>query len=106
MDPNTRSDEIKKIFINHFPEEIVKNILEKEKNIQIEEAKRYHLSVSPIYSGYPDNYFFTLKKHRHILYDKDFQLMNHIRVIDGSLEIVRKHIGERIWGKYLSSFRY
>jgi hypothetical protein len=102
----SRIDEIKQIFSNHFPKEIIDNILKQEKEIINKSSKSYHLSISPIYSGYTDNYFFTLKKHRHILYDQDLHLMNHIRYINGSTQLVRKERDERIWGKYLPSFRY
>lgn len=102
----SRKDEIKQIFSNHFPKEIIDNILETEKEIINKKSISHHLSISPIYAGYTDNYFFTLKKYRHILYDKDYELMNHIRYMNGSTVLARKERAERIWGKYLPSFRY
>jgi hypothetical protein len=102
----SRTDGIKKIFENHFPEEIVDEILENEKQMVVKEAILYHLSISPIYSGYTGNFFFTLKKYQQQLYPKNNTLMEHIRSINGSLEKVRKQIGERLWGKYLAGLRY
>lgn len=101
----SRKDEINQIFSKYFPTEIIDNILEQEKEIINNTSILHHLSISPIYS-YNYNYFFTLKKYRHILYDKDFPLMNNIRYINGSTQLARKERAERIWGKYLTSLRY
>ena len=104
----TRSDEIKDILSNKIDDKyIIDLILRFEKDILMKETIKPYESYSPIYSGIrPDGYFFSLKKHHHILYDKDCKLMNHIRVIGGSLEQVRKELGERIWGKYLNTLRF
>ena len=103
----SRNDEIINIFIRYLPEEIIKIILKKERYTIMKETVRYHLSNSPIYCRtWPNDYFFTLKKHRHVLYDQDYPLMNQIRLINGSLKKVREQIRERIWGKYLSSLRF
>jgi len=103
----TRDDEIKEILAKKINEEnIIDIILKQEKEMIVQESLMYHLSHSPMY-GYADqHYFCSLKKHKHILYGHDYQLMNHIRNMNGSLINVRKEIGERIWGKYLNTLRF
>ena len=62
---------------------------------------------SPIYCGPGLNeYFFSLKIYRQVLYDKDYNRMNEIRNMYGSTEKARKKRAERIWGKYLPSLRF
>ena len=104
----TRSDEIKDILSYKIDDKyIIDLILRFEKDILMKETIQHYESYSPIYSGIMQfGYFFSLKKHRHILYDKDLNLMNDILRINGSLEQVRKELGERIWGKYLNTLRF
>ena len=107
MEIISRTNEIIYILSKKLPIEIVNNILNKEKEILNEEAIQHHLINSPIYCGPGwDGYFFSLKKYRHVLYDTDFELMNHIRIIGGSTELARKQRAERIWGSYLPSLRF
>ena len=107
MEIISREDEIKKILSKKLPHEIVLSILNKEKEIVNKEAIENYMIHSPIYCGPGhDGYFFSYKIYRQLLYEKDFELMNHIRIIGGSTELARKQRAERIWGKYLPSFRY
>ena len=107
MEIISRTDEIKQILSNKIPYDIVCIILKQEERIIYKETVDYYLRHSPIYSGPGwDGYFFSLKKYRHVLFDKDYQLMNHIRIIGGSIELVQKQRAERIWGRYLPSLRF
>ena len=103
----SRSDEIKDILNNFVTEELIEIILQKEKEISQKEAIEYHLFHTQIYCNtYPNVHFFSLKKYRHVLYDKGLRLMNEIRNMNGSTKKARDFRAERIWGKYLSGLRF
>lgn len=103
----SRKEEIKDILNNYLTIELIELILKKEKENIEKETIKYYVIHSPIYCGPGWNgYFFSLKKYRNILYDKDFKLMNEIRTIGGSTKKARDFRAERIWGKYLSSLRF
>ena len=103
----SRSDEIKNILNKFLTKELIEIILQQEKEILQKEAIEYHLCHTPIYCNtYPNVHFFSLKKHRHVLYDKDLRLMNEIRIMNGSTKKARDFRAERIWGKYVSCLRF
>lgn len=107
MEIISRADEIEQILSKKIPYDIVCLILKQEQIIINKETVDYHLRHSPIYSVQDrKHYFFSLKKYRHVLFDKDYQLMNHIRIIGGSIELVQKQRAERIWGSYLKDLRF
>ena len=103
----SRSYEIKNILNKFLTKELIEIILQQEKEIIQKEAIEYHLFHTQIYTNtYPNEHFFSLKKYRHFLYDKDLRLMNEIRIMNGSTKKARDFRAERIWGTYLSGLRF